>query len=61
MKVANFCYSWAAFHMHAFPSELKLEATKLKKRRNLNAFKLNQLKLHPIETVRVKKICLRIR
>ena len=31
MKVANFCYSWAAFHMHAFPSELKLEATKLKK------------------------------
>ena len=48
MKVANFCYSWAAFHMHAFPSELKLEAAKLKKQRNLNAFKLNQLKLHPI-------------
>ena len=31
MKVATFCYSWDAFHMHAFPLEPKLEATMVKK------------------------------
>ena len=31
MKVAPFCYSWDAFHMHPFPLQPKLEATKLKK------------------------------
>ena len=30
MKVATSCYSWDAFHMHAFPLEPKLEATMLK-------------------------------
>ena len=47
MKVANFCYSWAAFHMHAFPSELKLEATKLKKRRNFKCIQAESVKVAP--------------
>ena len=47
MKVANFCYSWAAFHMHAFPSELKLEATKLKKAEKFECIEAESLKVAP--------------
>ena len=47
MKVANFCYSWAAFHMHAFPSELKLEAAKLKKAEKFECIQAESVKVAP--------------
>ena len=60
MKVATFCYSWDAFHMHPFPLEPKLEATKLKKAAKFKCICAESVKVATIlnSTIRFVKFSL---